>query len=85
MLDVQILGVLRVLLTLSLRLLASLLVLLSAVGDALLLPAVGFPLLLPAVGFLFSSLLLAMLFRSFSSFLPCCWVCSFGSRELLTY
>ena len=31
-------------------------------------------LLLPAVGF-----------RFISSFLPCCWVCSFGSHELLTY
>ena len=56
-LDVQILGVLHVLLTLSLRLLTSLLVLLlPAVGDALLLPAVGFALVLPAVGFALSLL-----------------------------
>ena len=68
MLDVHILDVLRVLLTLSLRLLTSLLGLLPAVGDALLLPAVGFALLLPAVGhalsflFILSPLLLGMLF-----------------------
>ena len=49
-LDVQILGVLRVLLTLSLRLLASLLVLLPAVGHAL------------SFLFILSSLLLGMLF-----------------------
>ena len=71
---------LHVLLTLSLRLLTSLLVrllptvggapLLPAVGFALLLPAVGFALLLPAVGFVLSllfitsSLLLGMLFCS---------------------
>ena len=69
MLDVLSLGVPHALLTLSLRLLTSL----PVVGDALLLPAVGF------------ACLLALLFRFFSSFLPCCWVRSFGSPELLTY
>ena len=34
---------------------------------------------------LLSYLLLASLFRFVSSFLPCCWACSFGSPELLTY
>ena len=53
---------LHVLLTLSLRLLTSLLVLLlPAVGDVLLLPADGYALVLPAVGFALSLLFIISL------------------------